>query len=97
MNIICFLKGHKHDYATNDMCCERCGKHYYFSSIDADPGCRYEKWYNCYEFTLWHLYQFCRIRLKWFVRKYFAKCDDCGKTNLRFGKETGDHSNCLPF
>ena len=89
----CFFKGH-----SDTEVCTHCGKHDYYDSFYADPGCRYTKhFWNCYEFTIPSALAMLRIWFNWKKDRFFRKCQDCGKPEFRFGRNVGDHSKCLPF
>lgn len=99
MNWRCFFKGHKHTESTYyfvDPVCDCCGKHDYFDSIHADPGCKYVKsYFHSYEFTIPTLLSIPKI---WFKHRFESvKCAGCKKYYKRFGFEVGNHDNCLPF
>jgi hypothetical protein len=99
MKTRCFFKGHEHDHDEYgyDNVCKHCGMHDYYDSMQCDSGYGPQKWYDCYEFTIQHWWYIIKFRLKWWVRDYFRKCNDCGKPDKRFGADVGDHSDCLPF
>jgi len=96
MKLKCFLKGHRHwkdRWGVYEDVCQECGMHSYFDSYQFRKG----SLYYSYDLTLPSLWHFIRV---WFlIRKYrlFRKCIDCQKQSILFGKEVGDHENCLPF
>lgn len=99
MKLKCFFTGHKHDHTEYDYnpVCNHCGMHDYYDSIQCDPGYSHAKWYDCYEFNLRHWWYIIEFRFNQWLQNYSRKCCDCGKPERRFGKDVGDHSNCLPF
>jgi hypothetical protein len=99
-NIKCFIHGHNHskdDFGYKDTC-NRCGKHEYYDSYAADPGCRYiDSVFQSYEFTIPHWWSIVVTWFRWKRERLFHTCQDCKKRERYFGIEVGDHKHCLPF
>jgi len=38
-----------------------------------------------------------RDNFSWWFYQNFRKCSDCEKLDTLFGKDVGDHKNCIPF
>jgi hypothetical protein len=89
---LCWLVGHTEVFNDSGYAVCSCGAHQYWDQDDPmgwdNPGLIYRP-IHFIRRIFWN-------RKEW-MSKRFVKCGDCGKYEKFFGKNVGDHWNCVPF